>query len=123
MKPKLALAALGMAVIMACPGGQTPGQRVYAGYRTFASTAMLLVRARQACVIKSDALWEQIQRLDAVAWAALQAYELAVENGLPGDAEWAAFNAAIDKLLEMYQRLPEPAAKPAADPAMRMEVM
>ena len=84
---------------------------------------MLCVRARQAGVIKSAAVWAEMQRLDAVAWAGLRAYEIAVENGMPGDAEWAAFNAAIDALLEMYQRLPEPKKEPTLFIAPPTEVI
>ena len=35
----------------------------------------------------------------------------ALEAEQPGTAEWTAFNGAIDKMLEVYQRLPDPKAK------------
>lgn len=124
MERKIVLLALALALLLLLSGcAATPRQRMFQGYRTYTSVVMLFVEARRAGAIKSDTLWAKIQRADAAAWAALKVYELTVENGLPSNAEWAAFNAAIDRFLDLYQRLDEPAAAAVPEILLAAEVL
>ena len=100
----------------------TPQQKLFSGYQSYKAVAILFVKARQEGVIESDALWARILNIDSVVYRALTAYAESIESGRPNEAEWEAFNAALDQLLEIYQRLPEPVDKPKPDAPMFLEV-
>lgn len=120
MKRRLVLAAFFLALLAGC--GMTPRQKLFSGYQSYKAVAVLLMEARRTGVIESDVLWEHILKVDVAVYKALLTYKAAIETGRAADAEWMAFNAALDKLLELYQRLPEPADKPVPDNPTLMEV-
>ena len=120
MKRKLVLAAFLIVLLAGCQ--MTPRQRFYSGLVSYKATAKLLVKARQDGVIESDVLWARILAIDSIVYRALMAYGESIEMGRPDEAAWEAFNAALDQLLEIYQRLPEPADKPKPEIPLFMEV-
>lgn len=121
MKRKLMYLAFLTALLSGC--GMTPRQKFVTGCQSYRAVAEMFVQARRTGAIESDVLWARILAADAVVYQALSAYKLAIDASRPADAEWEAFNAALDKLLELYQRLPEPVDKAAPNNPSYMEVM
>lgn len=121
MRRRLVYLAFLTALLAGCQ--MTPRQKLFSGYQSYRAVAEMFIQARRTGAIESDVLWARILAADAVVYRALAAYKEAIDAGRPADAEWEAFNAALDKLLELYQRLPEPVDKPTPDDPTYMEVM
>lgn len=122
MKYKLML--LGVLVVLLLGGcAMTPRQKLFSGYQSYKAVAVLLIKARQDGTIESDSLWVRILEIDSIVYRRLIGYAESIDRGRPDEAEWQAFNAALDKLLEIYQRLPEPTDQPLPNSPMFMEVV